>query len=177
MQHADKVVHEVQHATQDVFGTMLGISLQAGEALVTREEPAAKDGILSFIGFAGDWVGTGSIACNSQLACEIANAFLMTEKAAVDDEVLDAIAELTNMIIGNLKTALEQEFGVMALSIPTVIYGRNFMTRTTGQNEWVLVPFQTDHGAFEVHVCLMPNVEHHRRVGKATIHLPHAVPV
>ena len=51
---------------------------------------------------------------------------LMTEASAVNEEVLDAMAELTNMVIGNVKTKLESQLGPLGLSIPTVVYGRNF---------------------------------------------------
>ena len=45
------------------------------------------------------------------------------------------------MIIGNVKTALESRLGAMGLSTPTVIYGRNFQTRRSGNQKWTVVPF------------------------------------
>ncbi len=57
---------------------------------------------------------------------------LMTEAPSVNEDVLDAVAELTNMIIGNVKTELEAQVGPLGLSIPTVVYGRNFQTKTAG---------------------------------------------
>jgi chemotaxis protein CheX len=44
----------------------------------------------------------------------------MTEASSVDEDVLDAVAEITNMIIGSVKTDLEGELGPLGLSIPTV---------------------------------------------------------
>jgi CheY-specific phosphatase CheX len=44
--------------------------------------------------------------------------------------VLDAFAELIDMIIGNVKTALEEHLGPMGMSVPTVVHGKNFTTRT-----------------------------------------------
>ena len=41
------------------------------------------------------------------MACRICAAMLMTEAPAVNEDVLDAVAELTNMIIGSVKTDLE----------------------------------------------------------------------
>ena len=64
---------------------------------------------------------------------------LMTESTAVDEDVLDAVAELTNMIIGSVKTDLEQHLGPLGLSIPTVVFGRNFKTRTSANTEWIVV--------------------------------------
>ena len=78
----------------------------------------------------------------------------MVEYTAVDDEVLDAVAEVTNMILGNVKTSLEERLGPMGLSIPTVIYGRNFSSRTVGKQEWTVVPFDCDGERLEVQLCL-----------------------
>ncbi len=58
---------------------------------------------------------------------------LMTEAPSVNEDVLDAVAELTNMIIGSVKTDLESQLGPLGLSIPTVVFGRNFRTRSAGR--------------------------------------------
>ena len=78
-------------------------------------------------------------------------------------KVLDAMAELTNIIIGSFKTNVEEELGPMGLSIPTVIHGRNFTTRTLSRNDWTRVPFQCEGGGFNIHVCLAPNRRHPTR--------------
>ena len=43
---------------------------------------------------------------------------LMAEYLAVDGDVLDAVAEVANMILGNVKTTLERSLGSMGMSIP-----------------------------------------------------------
>src|SRR5208337_4345250 len=96
---------------------------------------------MSLIGLAGSWVGSGSLACSSGFAAKIASALLMAPYEAIDEDVLDAVAEVTNMIIGNVKTALEDRLGAMGLSTPTIIYGTNFQTRSSGNQEWTVVPF------------------------------------
>ena len=99
-----------------------------------KEEAVPSSGVVSLIGLAGAWVGSGSLACSASCAAKIASALLMTPYTAIDEDVLDAVAEVTNMIIGNVKTALESRLGAMGLSTPTVIYGRNFQTRSSGQS-------------------------------------------
>jgi chemotaxis protein CheX len=79
---------------------------------------------------------------------------LMTESPAVNEEVLDAIAELTNMIVGNVKTDLERHLGPLGLSIPTVVYGRNFKTRSAGSTEWIVVRFRWGDEEMQARVCL-----------------------
>ena len=148
-------------ATKEVSTTMLGLELEAGTAYKIENEPSPKDGVVSLIGLAGTWVGTGSISCNSDFACLLSSQLLMSEYSAVNEEVLDAIAEITNMIIGNVKTLLEERVGPLGLSIPTVVYGLNFTTRSGGRNEWTVVPFHHDGKAMEIQLCLAPNRDGH----------------
>ena len=159
----NEIVTEIRKAAAEVFSTMLALEVESGEPMTEQSTPGPTDGVVSLIGMAGEWAGTGSISCSSATACKLSSKFLTTEFGAVDEEVLDAMAELTNMIIGSFKTAVEEKLGPMGLSIPTVIYGRNFTTRTLGRNDWTVVPFQCEGGAFSIHVCLAPNVKHPAR--------------
>ena len=45
----------------------------------------------------------------------------------------------------------------MGLSTPTVIYGRNFQTRSAGNQEWTVVPFLLEGERLCVQLCLAPN--------------------
>ncbi len=153
----EQLVQAVCTATNDVFSTMLGMEIEAQPAFVDKTAPGSTDGVVSLIGLAGKWVGTGSISCSAEFAIRISSQLLMTEFQAVDPDVLDAVAEVTNMIIGNVKTAIEEVLGPLGLSIPTVIYGRNFTTRSMGTNEWVVVPFLSGADRMEVHICLVPS--------------------
>lgn len=158
-EHMDRayLVEMVQRTAKDVFGTMLMMEAEAGEAVIPSEVPAASDGVVGIIGIAGSWVGTGIIQCQAPLACQAASAMMMAEYDSVNDEVLDAMGEVTNMIIGNLKTSLEERYGDMGISVPTVVYGRNFATRTVSRGEWIVVPFKIGALTMEVQVNLSPN--------------------
>jgi chemotaxis protein CheX len=153
----NQLVRIARHATKDVFGTMLGMEIEPLEAYAESEPPVAAAGILSLIGFAGTWVGNGSFFCTAAMACSIADALLMAEHHTVDEEVLDAMAEMTNMILGNVKTELEAVLGPMLLSIPTVLYGRNFVKRSMGKREWIVIPFNCKEERFEIQICMAPN--------------------
>ncbi len=153
----ETIVKAICTATEEVFSTMLGLESQAGPAGVERV-PGVTDGVVSFVGLAGNWVGTGMLACSATLACKLASHLLGSDYApgegAVDEEVLDAVAEITNMIVGNAKNHLETELGPMGMSIPTVIFGRNFTTRSVGNGEWTVVPFLCGAERMDVKFCL-----------------------
>jgi len=169
----DEMVAAISNATTEVFSVMLGMDLEKGAAY-TERCAGTESGILALVGVAGPWMGTGSISCTPQLACKVAGQMLMSEYDSVNDEVLDAIAEVANMIIGNIKTALEQVAGAMALSTPTVIYGRNFETRRVGSQEWVSVPFACGTEIVHVQLCLAPARDESRAL-RPGFALPHTV--
>lgn len=151
------IVESIRESSIQVFATMLGAQLGGGEFTQERSSPEANDGVVSFIGIAGSWAGTGSVSCSPALACRICAQMLMTESNAVDEEVLDAVAELTNMVIGNVKTELEKHVGPLGLSIPTVVFGRNFKAKSAGTTEWMVLRFDWDGESFVVKMCLTPS--------------------
>jgi chemotaxis protein CheX len=166
----DLIVECISHASANVFSTMLGADIRQGEVTVENGSPDPNDGVVSLIGLAGTWTGAGSITCSPALACRICAHMLMTESTAVNEEVLDAVAELTNMIIGSVKTDLEQHLGPLGLSIPTVVFGRNFKTRTNGNSEWIVVRLHWDDECLLVKLCLTRNT----RISQPHIHMaPH----
>lgn len=158
----------VNQACQQVFSTMLGVTLAPGEVSVETVTPDANDGVVSLIGMAGTWTGTGSVGCSPALACRICSQFLMTDVQAVNEEVLDAVAELTNMIVGSVKTDLEEHLGPLGLSIPTVVYGRNFKMRSTKTTEWTTLRFDWDGEPFFVRLSMAPTQE----TGHPRLHAP-----
>lgn len=156
MNTQDLIVDRIRHAAAEVCSTMLGVELPTGEASTENGSPAVNDGVVSLIGLAGAWVGTGCLSCSPALACRLCSLMLMTESSAVNEDVLDAVAELTNMIIGSVKNDLEPHLGPLGLSIPTVVFGRNFKTRSAGSTEWTVVRFPWEGDCLSVKLFLAP---------------------
>ena len=152
----DRIIGSIRQSTSQVLSTMLGIEVGEGAATTETTPPEANEGVLSFIGLAGPMAGTGSLACSAALACHLCSQLLMTEATSVDEDVLDAVAELTNMILGNVKTDLETDLGVIGLSIPTVIFGKNFKAKTAINAEWHVVRFDIGNEVLQVRLCLTP---------------------
>ncbi len=154
MKLEELLIDSLTRAATQVFCTMLDAQVRCGPISTERGLPQANDGVVSFIGLAGAWAGTGSLACSPAMACRVCSQMLMTEQTAVNEDVLDAVAELTNMIIGSVKTDLEPHLGQLGLSIPTVVFGRNFKTKGAGAAEWIVTPFFWDEDELLAKVCL-----------------------
>jgi chemotaxis protein CheX len=157
----EQIVSIVSRAAKDVFSTMLGLEIESYGSFIEKVSPPESQKVVALIGLAGQWIGTGVIGCTPEFACRIASLMLMTEYQTVNEDVLDAIAEMANMIFGSVKTELEGQLGPMGLSIPTVIFGRNFATRSVAQQAWVVLPFKAGADEVELKFCFMPNRDFH----------------
>jgi|HubBroStandDraft_1064217.scaffolds.fasta_scaffold00235_24 chemotaxis protein CheX len=153
---SDQIVCEIRAAAEEVFSTMLGTALHFAESYCDKGPSHPLDGVICLIGMAGQWTGTGTTSCSAEFACRIASRMLMAEYAVVDAEVLDAVAEIANMILGNVKTALERSLGPMGMSIPTAIFGTNFLAKSFGNETWNVVVFDCEGQRLEVKLFLKP---------------------
>jgi len=165
----DNIAEAIRSSTHDVFSTMLDLGIQPGDMIVGETSARNRAGLVALLGFAGEWVGSGILYCEAPFAIRMASSLLMADYKSIDEEVLDAVAEVANMIVGNVKTAMEQHLGAMGLSTPTVIYGRNFETRSVGSREWVTVPFLCGADAMGVQVSISPNPRKQRPFPSGTL--------
>jgi chemotaxis protein CheX len=157
------IEHAVSKASREVFETMLNLPLEVDPSITQTEiEPETFHGVVALVGVAGTWTGTGHISCSPYFAQRLAGALLMAQYEAVNEDVLDAVAEVANMIIGNVKTYFEEKLGPLGLTVPTVIYGRNYHTRSAGVKDWVLVRLHSGEETMDINFCLMPRrTPHH----------------
>lgn len=167
------IIAAIVSSTEEVFSTMLSMAVSWKEIpLPQKVATIPASGIISLIGLTGTWAGTGSLSCNAEFACKLSSIFLMGDYTEINEEVLDAFAEITNIIVGNVKTTLEQKAGDMGLSTPTVIFGLNFQTHSAQTHNWTGVRFTSDGQEICVLVCLAPSTPANRRTG---FQFPHTV--
>jgi chemotaxis protein CheX len=103
---------------QDVWSSFTGTALDAVAGAVA---PDAGDVAVGRVEVTGGWRGFVLLACPARLARTAAAAmFDRPADALGDDEVADALGELTNMIGGNIKSLLP---GPSRLSMPAVTVG------------------------------------------------------
>jgi chemotaxis protein CheX len=154
------VVQAIRVATEEVFATMLGAAIEINDG--ARSDP--EGGLMALVGLTGEWSGAGTLSCSPALGNRAAAAMFMSEptadSTAINDEVLDAVAELTNMVVGNIKNILEQNLGPMAISIPSVIYGRNFHFRSLTGKVIASVAFRWNDEPMEIKIVLAPSSDH-----------------
>jgi chemotaxis protein CheX len=156
----ERLVSEICLATESVLSTMMGLASTAGTANPESPGPGPIGGVSAMVGIVGPWAGAGVVSCNERMACKLAGAMLLSEYDTVNEDVLDALGEVANMIIGNVKTNLEPDLGTLALGVPTVTFGKDFATRSTMKQAWTMVPFYCDGEKLIVQVLLAQTSQH-----------------
>ena len=157
----DVLIQSITEATSEVFSTMLEMTVHCtGQVAHGR---TADSGVLALVGITGDWGGSGVFCCTPAFAGVISARMLGTSpdpaKTAIDEEVLDVVAEVTNMMVGNIKNGLEPFTGPLAISVPTVIHGRNFQFRNGTGLRGAVLAFEAENERFEVRISLAPTAE------------------
>jgi len=144
---------ELSDATREVFRTMVFREVTEGTRTGrTAVQPRAN--VVATVAFAGKTSGLVAVYTAFEAANEITAAMLGIEPAEVDGELPDAIGELANMIAGSFRTRMAAVSGeTWAISVPTVIVGRDFYTKYVSDVQRVVCPFQM--GPHEVLVELI----------------------
>lgn len=140
-------------ATQDVFDTMLMLSITSGKTLADKVYQF-KDSVSGMLGFSGDIQGMLTIHCPQKVAFAITEQLLGMSVDSVDDDVKDTLGEMANMILGGIKDAFLNQGTDISLAIPTVMAGRSYQVKGVDYASWTTVPFYLDAGEFLVELKL-----------------------
>ena len=118
----DLIENAIWESTKETFETMIFLPI---------EKPDEQNGLESCssfictITFTGQIQGAFSILCGIEGVEKIAKAMLMIEgdESIEEADICDAFGELTNMVIGGIKTRLNDTTPDMQISTPSVTKG------------------------------------------------------
>ena len=139
-------------ATTNVLETMASISVKTGRLYLKQDNVAVGD-VSGVLGLMGDTNGTLSVSFENHCIQYIVSKMLNASKMASNDEIADAVGELTNMISGQARCELEKMGIVSRAGRPTVITGRNHSIRHYIEGPIIAIPFSTESGKFTIEVC------------------------
>jgi chemotaxis protein CheX len=118
-------------AAMEVFSMMAGVTLTA-----FLEEPTEPHGDrTAMVGLAGALCGMITIRCSSETAGKLAGQMLGEDAASNPSVTGDAMGELCNMVAGNFKSKISNLADRCMLSVPTVIWGEDYVVQTIAPNQ------------------------------------------
>lgn len=140
-------------ATQDIFSSMVMLGATPGTSFERADEPLF-DTVSGIIALEGKYSGLLAIHLPTGSALEVGGAFLDLELEDIDEDLLDAIGELTNMLAGNIKAALDPAGSEIKLSIPSTLQGAEYRVEKVDGARNICIPFYLDNGDFLVELQL-----------------------
>jgi len=108
--------------------------------------PTQETGIITgMIGVHGKVSGFVSVNIAEQFVIRAVEGLLQEEYGKLTSQVVDGAGEITNIIIGGIKSALSKtEWGFSHITVPSVIVGQNFTIAYTRGLEFLTVTFEHD---------------------------------
>ncbi len=139
---------EILAISENVFGTMINcpVALAADTDCLKEQSP-----ITGCVQITGEWTGAVLVQTTGKLAAYAAGIMLGMDEEAVDkNDCQDTMAEIANMIGGNIKSLVP---GPSVLSLPTVTTGKEFDIRIFGTEIESSIPMECNGQHLRVVVC------------------------
>lgn len=142
-------------STKNVLETMCQTQVTPGKPFLKKDHHTYGD-VTGIIGMASADV-TGCMILSFTEKCivnVVANMLMEDAKKTIDDEVVDAVGELTNMICGGAKASLAKLKHSFDLATPTMITGKGIEISTLSESPTIVIPFDTEYGSFVIEANL-----------------------
>lgn len=136
------------NATQNVLQTMASTKAVPGPA--TGDVHSAPFGVVTgIIGMAGEkMTGNLIVSFDESSIIAIVSRMLTEEFLIINQDVIDAVGEITNMICGGAKRELAEQGLKFDMASPVVLSGENLGVQSTSKSHFIMVPFTTPEGRF-----------------------------
>lgn len=123
---------EIAHT---IWSQVLGEELTA-----TPDQPTTvESGVTCLVPFDGAWEGALVLRCPSSLAAALTAKMFASDREPSQDDIRDALGELTNMLAGNVRALLPQP---CRIGLPIVAFGNDYDVRIVGARPETSVGFR-----------------------------------
>lgn len=153
----DQIEALVTDSVTRVFETMLNL-----KATVTPSPPDLWNGethVAGSVGFIGRLSGVVYLYTSASFARRLTRVLLGLGENEVDgnEMVNDAVGELANMIVGQIKSQLSDRGMPCVLTIPSIVRGSHFVIEAVSSTTRRLVAFRCADQSFLVETLIKPS--------------------
>lgn len=137
----------------NVLSTMAMMQAKPGKPAIKGDEVARGD-VTGLIGMTSEQAkGSLAITFTDKVIFQIAQNMLGDNPSQVDESITDLVGEITNMVCGGAKSALQEKGYDFGMAIPAVVAGKDHVISHKSKGPKIILPFDTDAGKFFVEVC------------------------
>jgi chemotaxis protein CheX len=154
-----RFVNPIVNTVVEVLKTMAQVELRMGTPSVRKvgEKGTSQGDISGIIAVTSNsFSGALAITYQKSLILKIFSTMMSEPKAEIDEEVQDAVMELTNIIFGNARRDLNLQGHSISPAIPSVITGSPHEIRHSSKGFRLCIPFASDFGEAFLEVLVAP---------------------
>lgn len=131
-----------------------GVKAEVGKASLKKDKVTWGDvtGIIGLAGYQAN--GNMIISFDEKAIILIVNAMLGESYTKINDEIVDAVGELTNMISGGAKRTFNEVGYFFEMATPLTVVGKNLEIKQLTNDPVITVPFVCGEGAFVLEASL-----------------------
>ncbi|MHB8069464.1 MAG: chemotaxis protein CheX [Desulfobaccales bacterium] len=138
-------------ATISVLKTMCFTDVKSGKPFLKKDQNSCGD-VSGVVGITGPPNGSMSLTFSKNCILQVVSNMLGETFQEVNDDIKDAVGELSNMISGTARNELGNKGYAFKTSIPTVVSGPSHEIRHMCKAPTIAIPFTTTAGAFVVEI-------------------------
>jgi len=146
-------INSFLEGTIEVLKTMAMVEPTVGKPYLKKGNQAKGD-VSGIIGLTGSARGSLAVSFSEKSILLIVSNMIGEKYMEINDEVRDAVGEITNMIAGVARKKLESQGYNITAAIPTVVSGKDHAILHVLGGASIIVPFEVGNGAFYVDFCL-----------------------
>jgi chemotaxis protein CheX len=149
-----KFINPFLEGTMEVMKTMAMVEPTVGKPYLKTDNKAKGD-VSGIIGMTGSARGSLALSFSEKSILKVVSNMLGEQHEEINDDVRDAVGEITNMISGVARKKLEAQGFSITAAIPTVVSGKGHAIYHVASGPSIIIPFTTDDGPFFVDVLLV----------------------
>ena len=147
------IAKHVIKSIKDILKTMAGLDAEVGKPFVNKDHSIVAGDVSAVVGITGAMNGTLSLTFPRASAIILVKSMLGDDIQDIEQDMRDAVGELTNMASGQARAGLATEGLTLQGSTPSIITDSSpsIQHRTAGPN--VTIPFKIAANEFTVEFC------------------------
>ena len=147
------LVNPFIEGTLHILDTTAFVKVKPETPFLKKDRKAHGD-ISGFIEISGDLTGTAAISFSKQSILGIVSAMFGEEMTEINDEINDAVGEISNMVAGHVTTKIGEMGKKVTVKFKEIKAGKDaVIDHVDGVDHVLALPFRTTKGKVLIEVC------------------------
>ncbi len=142
-------------AAVHVLKVQASVDAKLGKSFLKKSTDVISGDVSGIIGVVSDtFNGSVVITFPESTFLKVMSNMLGENYTKITQDIVDGAGELTNIIFGQAKIALNDKGYGIKTAIPSVVAGKNQMRSSQGRGSVIVVPFESSVGQFFLEICV-----------------------